>query len=81
VAVSGADPLNLVGIITPGKRVPSYTNNRILFKDGEPAVIREGKELNFIKEPAKQEKWKMRNALIQRNVPPRLRAYLGRGIM
>ena len=80
VAISASDRLNLVGIITPGKRVPAYLNNRILFRNGQPVAIKEGKELNFLKEPDKTEKWKIQNALIQRNIPPRLRAYLGRGI-
>ena len=30
VTVNGADPLNLVGIVTPGTRVPSLSGNRIL---------------------------------------------------
>ena len=40
VTVNGADPLNLVGILTPGARVPSLSGNRILFKDGEPVAAR-----------------------------------------
>ena len=38
VAVSAADPLNLVGILTPGARVPAQTGNRIEFVDGVPNV-------------------------------------------
>src|SRR5262249_34476508 len=34
VAVSGADPLNLIGIVTPGPAVPAIATNRILFRDG-----------------------------------------------
>ena len=34
VAVSAADPLNLVGTLLPGARVPSLSNNRILYRDG-----------------------------------------------
>ncbi len=80
VAISASDPLNLIGVITPGKRIPSYLNNRILFKNGEPIAIKEGKDLQFLKDLEKKEKWTVQNALIQRNIPPRLRAYLGRGI-
>ena len=32
--------MNLVGILTPGARVPSLSGNRILFKDGEPVAAR-----------------------------------------
>ena len=36
VAVSGADPLNLVGTLLPGTKVPALTGNRVLYRDGEP---------------------------------------------
>ena len=36
VAVSGADPLNLTGLITPGKRVPANAGNRVLYRNGVP---------------------------------------------
>ena len=45
VTVNGADPLNLVGIVTPGARVPSLSGNRILFKDGEPVAARVGGDI------------------------------------
>lgn len=34
VNLSAADPLNLIGIIVPGKRTPATTNNTISIKDG-----------------------------------------------
>jgi hypothetical protein len=42
VAVSGADPLNLVGIVTPGDVVAGVATNRILYRDGIPVAIKEG---------------------------------------
>ena len=36
LVVSACDPLNLVGILTPGERVPAVLGNRIIFKDGVP---------------------------------------------
>jgi ATP-dependent Lhr-like helicase len=41
LAVSGADPLNLVGILTPGPRVNSLSSNRILYRDGLPIAARD----------------------------------------
>ncbi|HEX6614108.1 MAG TPA: ATP-dependent DNA helicase, partial [Rhodanobacteraceae bacterium] len=35
-AISGADPLNLVGSVLPGDKVPVLTNARIVFRDGLP---------------------------------------------
>jgi ATP-dependent Lhr-like helicase len=40
VAVSAADPLNLVGIVTPGARIPALTGNRVLYRDGVPVAAR-----------------------------------------
>ncbi len=37
IEVSAADPLNLVGILTPGARVPAVLGNRVAFVDGVPA--------------------------------------------
>ncbi|HLX03457.1 MAG TPA: ATP-dependent DNA helicase, partial [Trinickia sp.] len=36
VCVCGADPLNLVGTILPGDKIPALAGNRVLFRDGVP---------------------------------------------
>ena len=36
VSVSGADPLNLVGHLLAGAKVPSLTSARVLYRDGAP---------------------------------------------
>jgi ATP-dependent Lhr-like helicase len=36
VRVSACDPLNLVGIITPGARVPAAQTNTVVYRDGVP---------------------------------------------
>jgi ATP-dependent Lhr-like helicase len=79
VAISAGDPLNLTGIITTGHRVASITSNRILYEDGEPVVMKEGKEVKFLKQFESPKKWRYKNALITREIPPKLRSYLGRG--
>jgi ATP-dependent Lhr-like helicase len=43
--VSGADPLNLVGILTPDARVTAIAQNRILFRDGVAVAAWEGGEV------------------------------------
>ena len=48
VSLSGSDPLNLVGILTPGSRIPALWRNRILLRDGVPvAALEAGKVLNL----------------------------------
>ena len=41
VIVSAADPLNLVGVLTPGARVSSQSGQVIAYRDGVPAEIGE----------------------------------------
>jgi len=41
IAISGADPLNLAGILTPGPRITCVTANRLLLRDGVPIAALE----------------------------------------
>ncbi|MGH8725141.1 MAG: Lhr family helicase, partial [Burkholderiales bacterium] len=50
VVLSAADPLNLVGILTPEGRVPAIHRNRVLFKDGLPIAVIEGGQLRRLAE-------------------------------
>jgi ATP-dependent helicase Lhr and Lhr-like helicase len=34
ITLSAADPLNLVGILVPGERVPAISGNSVRFRDG-----------------------------------------------
>ena len=43
--VSACDPLNLVGILTAGEKVPAVLGNRVVFKDGVPLSSLESGEL------------------------------------
>jgi ATP-dependent Lhr-like helicase len=36
VRVSACDPLNLVGVITPGPRVPAVLGHHVSYRDGVP---------------------------------------------
>ncbi|WP_323117948.1 DEAD/DEAH box helicase [Burkholderia alba] len=38
ICVSGADPLNLVGTLLPGDKVPALAGNRVLYRDGVPVA-------------------------------------------
>jgi ATP-dependent Lhr-like helicase len=80
ISISAADPLNLTGVLTPGKRVTGYFGNRILYRDGIPVAFREAKEIRFPVEPEKREKWDLQTRLVKRNISPRLRKYLGKGV-
>ena len=38
LVVSACDPLNVVGILTPGDRVPAVLGNRVVYRDGVPVA-------------------------------------------
>jgi ATP-dependent Lhr-like helicase len=82
VAVSGADPLNLVGIITPGDVVAGLATNRILYRDGIPVAIREGAGSGggerYLVEASPDERERLKSALVRGRVAPLVRTYLGR---
>jgi ATP-dependent Lhr-like helicase len=50
VTISAADPLNLVGILTPEARVPAVHTNLVLLRDGLPIAALEGGELRRLAE-------------------------------
>jgi ATP-dependent Lhr-like helicase len=43
--VAATDPLNLVGVLSPGPRVPAIVGNAVLYVDGHPAASLEGGQL------------------------------------
>jgi ATP-dependent Lhr-like helicase len=76
VAVSAADPLNMLGIVLPGPRLSPASSNRVLYRDGVAIAVLEAKELRFLVEMSAADQWQARNALLRRHVPPKVRAYL-----
>jgi ATP-dependent Lhr-like helicase len=65
ISVSGADPLNLAGILTPGVKLPALTTNRLLYRDGLPIAFLAGGEVRFIETVAPSEEWEARKALLR----------------
>ena len=80
VAVSGADPLNLVGIVTPGEVIAGVATNRILYRDGIPVAIREGAGSGerILAEVSPDERERLKAALVRGRVAPLVRTYLGK---
>src|SRR5437588_8703617 len=65
ISLSGADPLNLVGVLTPGPRLPALTGNRLLYRDGIPIALLAGGEVRFLAELEAREEWDARKALLR----------------
>jgi ATP-dependent Lhr-like helicase len=77
VSLSGADPLNLVGILTPGPKIAALTGNRVLYRDGLPVALLAGGEVQFLTELGEEAEWQARKALLRGAVPAALVALSG----
>jgi ATP-dependent helicase Lhr and Lhr-like helicase len=75
VVLSAADPLNLVGILTPQARIASVYRNRVLLKDGVPIAALEGGELRRLAESAFDDDH-LKSLLARRSLRAPLRPHL-----
>ena len=69
VSLSAADPLNLIGIITPGPRLASLAGNRVLYRDGLPIATFAADEVHFLEELTASGQWEAQTALLRRETP------------
>ena len=76
LSLSAADPLNLIGILTPGAKIPALAGNRVLYRDGLPVAAHLGGETRFLETLAPKDEWEVRNALIRPSLSRSVRAYL-----
>ena len=70
VSLAGADPLNLVGILTPGPKLPPLTGNRVLYRDGVPVATWSGGVATFLEELGAGDAWQARKALAHGQAAP-----------
>jgi ATP-dependent Lhr-like helicase len=64
ISLSGADPLNLVGILTPGPKLAALTGNRVLYRDGIPVALFAAGEAQFLETLDPQTEWEARKLLL-----------------
>ena len=76
VILSAADPLNLLGILTPGTRIPALSSYRILYRNGVAVAVLCGGAVRFLSEVSEPEAWELRLRLQRQPLPPKLRVYL-----
>jgi ATP-dependent Lhr-like helicase len=65
IAVSGSDPLNLAGILTPGPKIASLAGNRVLYRDGVPTASLAAGEVTFFSELDPATEWQARQVLLR----------------
>ena len=69
VALSAADPLNLIGLLTPGPRLSSLAGNRLLYRDGLPVATWAADEVQYLEELSPKDQWDAKTALLRRYAP------------
>jgi ATP-dependent Lhr-like helicase len=72
VSLSGADPLNLIGILTPGPKLPALAGNRVLFRDGVPVAFLAGGAVQFLTSLDATSQWEAEKHLLRSAAPPML---------
>jgi len=62
VMVSASDPLNVVGSLLPGAKLPAVSGNRLLYRDGVPVAVRVAGRYQFLIEASveEQDTWRRR---------------------
>ena len=76
VLVSAADPLNLVGIMLPGAKVPALAGNRVLYLDGVAVATFVGGSVQWLEPLELAQRNSAESLLIQRRSGAPLLAYL-----
>ena len=69
VSLSGADPLNLVGILTPGPKLAALTGNRVLYRDGVPIAMLVAGDVQFLETLDAASEWAAHKALLRSAEP------------
>jgi ATP-dependent Lhr-like helicase len=75
LAISGADPLNLAGILSSGRRVASIASNRLLLRDGVPVAVLEGGTVESLEGEGRAGDDSLERALRIGTMPAALRPY------
>ncbi len=72
ISISGADPLNLSGILTPGPKLPALTGNRAVYRAGLPVALLSGGKEQYLEPLDESGRWAVRKALLKGPAPARL---------
>ncbi len=75
IMLSAADPLNLVGVLTPGQRITAIAANRILQRDGVPIAALEGGQIVMLNNESGASDGEIAQSLRVGKLPPALRRY------
>ncbi|BGE87094.1 MULTISPECIES: DEAD/DEAH box helicase [Methylosinus] len=65
VSLSAADPLNLIGVLTPGAKLAALTSNRLLYRDGLPIAALAGGKIEFFGDLDAATRWEAEKRLLR----------------
>lgn len=63
--VCGADPLNLIGSVLPGDRLPALAGTRLLYRDGVPVATRVSGQFQALPDLPAAEAWQAQQMLLR----------------
>ncbi|WP_130617166.1 DEAD/DEAH box helicase [Dyella amyloliquefaciens] len=72
VCLSGSDPLNLVGTVLAGNKLPAVTGTRVLYEDGVPVAALVANKTQWLIDATTAQQAHWRNALLRRAEPDHL---------
>lgn len=75
ITISGADPLNFFGILTPGPRIAAITAHRILLRDGVPVAALRADQFISLEPETIEPNRQVEQALRVGTLSPALRPY------
>ncbi len=64
-SLSAADPLNLLGVLTPGPRLAALTANRLVYRDGLPVAALSGGKVEFLADLDAAGRWEAEKRLLR----------------
>ncbi len=77
VCLSATDPLNLLNLILPNRKLSRLASNRVLYQGGIPIAVLESGEVRYLRDIGDDKKWETQQLLMKRSFPGKLRSYLG----
>jgi ATP-dependent Lhr-like helicase len=77
VCIAATDPLNLINLSLPNRKLPRLGKNRVLYRNGIAVAVLESGDVHFLTEVEPDQRWLLQQLLLKRSFQPRLRSYLG----
>lgn len=72
--INACDPLNLAGVITPGKKLPTRHTLHIMYRDGLPVALIDKGKLNLLTALNDEEVWQVQNRFLRHINPAKYQA-------